>query len=179
MALLSLLTKRIWITGLVVTSSNASKPTDWGITSGLVTGTEAVLNLTAGSRIESRYGLAPAAAPFASLPAESNFVKSICRGVVPAVLNVSYSSVREKNSVPSVPVIVGIAFSIGSPFRPALPRPNRVTFIGVAPVMVIEFTSELIADPPAMLVSPAVVVAVPARVIRVAFAKENSPLGTG
>src|SRR5258708_5594613 len=50
----SSLTSRIWITGLVVPSSNASKPTDCGITSGLVIGTDAVLNLTAGSRIESR-----------------------------------------------------------------------------------------------------------------------------
>src|SRR5258708_37698494 len=75
--------------------------------------------------------------------------------------------------------MVGMAFSIGSPFSPALPRPYRLTFMGVAPGMVIEFTSDPTADPPATLVSPAVVVAVPPMGNRGAFAKENRPFGTG
>src|SRR5258708_3941498 len=51
----SLDTIRTWMTGLVPEpSSNASKPTDCGITSGLVTLKDAVLNLTAGKIIESR-----------------------------------------------------------------------------------------------------------------------------
>src|SRR6266702_4245235 len=170
---------RTWMTGLVVPSSYAWKPMDWGITSGPPMFTEPVLNFTAGRMIDSRYGLAPAAAPFASLPAESNLVKSICSGVVPAVLNTSYSSVREKNSVDRVPVMVGMAFSIGSPFSPALPRPYRSTFIGVDPVITTPFTREPSDDPPAMVVTPAVVDAVPPRVITDAFAKLNSPFGVG
>src|SRR5215469_13171030 len=75
--------------------------------------------------------------------------------------------------------MVGMAFSIGSPFRPALPSPYRSTFIGVADVIVIPVTRDCTATPAAIDVSPDVVVAVPPRVKMLALAKENRPLGVG
>jgi hypothetical protein len=130
--------------------------------------------------IDSRYGFAPAAAPFASLPALSNLVKSICNGTgVALALNTSYSSVREKNSVDSVPVMVGMAFSMGSPFSPLLPSPYLSTFIGVLPVRTIPVTRDAMDTPAATDVTPALVVAVPPRVSTDAFAKENRPFGVG
>src|SRR5258708_33532094 len=72
-----------------------------------------------------------------------------------------------------------MAFSIGSPFSPALPRPYRSTFIGVLITIVIPFTSDARGVPPATVVSPADVVAVPPRVITDALAKENRPFGVG
>src|SRR5258708_15864645 len=75
--------------------------------------------------------------------------------------------------------MVGMAFSTGSPLRPELPNPYRFTFIGVAPVIVIEFTSDPIALAPATLVSPAAVDAVPPMVNVVALAKLNRPVGVG
>src|SRR5437016_3013907 len=128
---------------------------------------------------ESLYGLGPEATPLASLPDASNLVKSSWKGVVPAVRNTSYSSVREKNSVLSVPVIVGIAFSIGSPFSPELPRPYRSTFIGVLPVIVIPLTREPSDTPLAIVVSPDAVDAVPPRVITEASENANRPFGVG
>src|SRR5258708_3209666 len=73
--------------------------------------------------------------------------------------------------------MVGMAFSIGSPFSPALPRPYRSTFMGVAPVMVMPLTSDAMGVPPAMVVSPALVVAVPPRGNRDALENANRPVG--
>src|SRR5215469_1996460 len=180
MALDSLLTSFTWMTGLVPDpSSYAWNPMDCGITSGLVIFTEPDLNLHAGMMNDSRYGFGPDATPFASLPAASNLVKSSCKGTVDASLNTSYSSVREKNSVDSVPVIVGIAFSIGSPFSPPLPGPYRSTFIGVDPVIVTPLTRDPSAEPPATVVSPAAVDAVPPIVMIDASENANKPFGVG
>src|SRR5258708_23076347 len=72
-----------------------------------------------------------------------------------------------------------MAFLIGSPFSPALPRPYRSTFMGVAPVMVMPLTRDAMGVPPAMVVSPALVVAVPPRVNTDALENANRPLGVG
>src|SRR5215469_8973463 len=72
-----------------------------------------------------------------------------------------------------------MAFSIGSPLRPWLPRPYRSIFIGVDPVMSTPDTSDASDVPPEMVVSPPEVDAVPPIVITDAFAKENRPFGVG
>src|SRR5260370_42611044 len=75
--------------------------------------------------------------------------------------------------------MVGMAFSIGSFFRPALPKPRRSVFIGVDPVITMLLTAEVTATPDATVVSPADVVAVPPVLKFVASAKENKPVGVG
>ena len=72
-----------------------------------------------------------------------------------------------------------MAFSIGSPFSPALPSPYRSTFIGVFPVIVMPLTREAIDTPDATVVSPPDVDAVPPSVRTLQSENVNSPLGVG